>query len=67
MATRRKNAILLATNAEDTNAAKSFRNMGNVEVMKATDLNPVAVLSYKYVVITNPEKSSAALAARMGK
>lgn len=67
LATRRNNAILVATNTEDKNVGKSFANMGNVEVMKAQDLNPVAVLSYKYIVMTHPEKSSAALAARMGK
>lgn len=67
MATRRKNAILIATNTADTNAQASFRNMSNVEVMHAKDLNPVKVLSYKYVVITAPEASSETLAKRMTK
>lgn len=67
IATRRNNAVLVATMPGDTFVGKSFANMGNVEVMKAVDLNPVAVLAYKYVVISRPEDASKALAARLGK
>jgi ribosomal protein L4 len=35
----------------------SFRNFGNVEVMTcAKDINPVALLTYKYVVVAKPEE-----------
>lgn len=67
LATRRNNAVLVATTTGDVHVVKSFGNMGNVTVMKATDLNPVAVLSYKYVLMTRPEEASVALASRMSK
>jgi large subunit ribosomal protein L4 len=67
MAERRNNAILVATGTGDTNVVKSFANMGNVQVMKASDLNPMTALSYKYIVMSRPEASSTVLAARMGK
>jgi hypothetical protein len=41
--------------------------MGNVEVVKTSDLNPVKVLKYKYVLMTEPEKGSSALEARISK
>jgi len=46
-------------------AELSFRNMGNVEVMNVKDINPVALLTYKYVVVAKPEESLKALTARV--
>jgi len=66
VATRRNNAALLALSARDTNTIKSFSNFGNVEVDEVRNLNPVDVLKYKYLIITNPKESVATLAARMG-
>jgi large subunit ribosomal protein L4 len=67
MATRTKNAVLVAVSGDMGNVLKSFRNMGNVEVVKTSDLNPVKVLKYKYVLMTEPEKGSSALEARISK
>ncbi len=65
MAERRNNAVLVATATGDTNVVKSFANMGNVHVMKASDLNPVAALSYKYIVMSGPAASSVILESRL--
>ena len=67
MATRRKNAALLLFSKKDDAAAKSFRNMGNVMVDETRNANPVDVLSYRYLVVTDPEVSVKTLAARMEK
>lgn len=54
---KKKNAALIAL--PETNAAttKSFQNMGNVAVAQMRNLNPVSVLSSKYVVITDPQSA----------
>jgi ribosomal protein L4 len=49
------------------NVLKSYQNLKYVEVLKTADLNPVAVLKYKYVLMTEPEKGSSVLAARISK
>lgn len=67
LATRRKNAALILLSKHDDAAAKSFRNMGNVMVSEVRNANPVDVLTYKYVVIVDPEVSLQTLAARMTK
>jgi len=43
---------------------KSFRNMGNVMTEEVRNLNPLDVLTYKYLIIESPEKSFATLSAR---
>jgi large subunit ribosomal protein L4 len=65
MATRKKNAVLIATTGDAAKTRKSFGNIPSVEVMSASDLNPVAVLKYKYLVMVNPEEASATLEKRV--
>lgn len=65
IATRRKNAALIALTGRNTAVEKSFRNFGNVEVVEARNLNPVSVLSYRYLVIVDAEEAVKGLAARM--
>lgn len=64
---RGKNAALIAL--ADPNAAtlKSFRNIERVETKSVRDLNPVAVLKYRFLVIENPEASVAIMANRTAK
>lgn len=67
LATKRKNAalIVLATRSEATE--KSFRNFGNVEVAQAKDVNPVDLLTYKYVVFAEPDAALETLKRRVGE
>ena len=51
LATKRKNAALLVLATRDEMIEKSFRNFGNIEVMQAKDINPVDLLTYKYVIM----------------
>lgn len=69
--TKRKNAALIVLSGRDENAELSFRNFGHVEVVQIKDINPVDLLTYKYVVITEPavaiehlEKRVASVAAK---
>lgn len=55
LATKRKNAALLVLPSRNEAIEKSFRNFGNIEVMQAKDINPVDLLTYKYVVMTEPQ------------
>ncbi len=48
-------------------AKKSLRNITSVEAKAVRDLNPVAILKYKYLVIENPAAAIAILEARLGE
>jgi large subunit ribosomal protein L4 len=54
-AMKKNNAALIALPARHTATAKSFANIGNVVVEEVRTLNPVNVLSSKYLIIANPE------------
>ena len=67
LATKRVNAGLLALAEKNDAAEKSFRNIGSITATDIRNLNPVAVLKAKYLLIENPEKSLAIVEARMAK
>ena len=64
LATKKKNAALFALSSHDANVIKSFRNMGQMATEEVRSLNPVAVLSHKYLVIENPEAAFKTLLSR---
>ncbi len=61
---KKKNAALIALPDPSEAAMKSFRNIGNVDVMSVRNLNPVAVMGSSYLVVENPEAAVAILATR---
>lgn len=63
--TKKSNAALIVLSGRDEHAELSFRNFGNVNVMNVKDVNPVALLTYKYVVVAKPEESLKALETRV--
>lgn len=63
--TKKKNAALLAIGTYDTNAIKSFSNFGNIATEELRNINPLTVLSHKYLVIENPESAFVALEKRI--
>lgn len=65
LATKRANAVLVVLPGRDEAVEKSFSNFGNVLVEQAKDLNPVELLSYKYVIIASPAEVTELLAARV--
>lgn len=57
-------SALIALAAHERNAIKSFSNVQGVRTEEMRSLNPVDVLTHKYLIIENPEKAFAALSAR---
>ena len=58
-------AVLLASGEE--NAVKSLRNFGNLSVLFVKNLNPMDVLSHRYIIITGPDDSIKFLKGKMSK
>ncbi len=56
---------LLTTAKVDENILKSFSNVTAVKVEEVRNMNPLDVVKYKYVVITNPDESLKVLTARV--
>jgi large subunit ribosomal protein L4 len=65
LATKRKNTALIVLSKRDSATEMSFRNFSNFEVAQAKDINPVDLLTYKYVVMANPEETLKTLEARV--
>lgn len=63
---KKKNAALIALSAHDKPTMKSFGNFGNIETSQISDLNPLSVLSAKYVVIVDPKAALEALGKKSG-
>lgn len=65
IATKRKNAALLVLAERNLAVEKSFQNFGNIEVAQAKDINPVDLLTYKYVVMADASSSVEVLEKRI--
>lgn len=55
--TKRKNSAVIALAKKDRETEKSFRNLSNVEVVEARNLDPISILQYKYLILENPDES----------
>ncbi len=55
--TKKNNAAHIIIPAKDVNVEKSFRNFGNLSVGQAKELGLLDVLTYKYLIVANPEES----------
>lgn len=65
--TKKRNAALVALSEHDEVTAKSFRNFGNITVDEVRNLNPVTALTYKYLIIANPESAISFLETKLPK
>lgn len=65
LATKRKNTALVVLPGRNEVAELSFRNFGNVEVVQAKDINPVDLLTYKYVVMAEPNTTLEVISKRV--
>jgi len=63
--TKRKNAALIVMSGKDVATEKSFRNFGNVVVAQVRDINPVELLTHKYIIVLAPEVSLKILETRV--
>ncbi len=67
LATKRKNAAVVAFAKKDSMSEKSFRNIGSLTLEEVRNLNPVDLVTKKYLVIENPTEALAVLSARFAK
>ena len=67
LATKRKNAAVVAFATKDTVAEKSFRNIGSLITEEVRNLNPVDLATKKYLIIESPVEAFAVLASRASK
>ncbi|MFZ2484407.1 MAG: 50S ribosomal protein L4 [Minisyncoccia bacterium] len=54
---KKRNSTIIALSSKNKETERAFGNMGNIEVLEARNLNPLALLQYKYLVLENPEVS----------
>ncbi len=57
LATKPKNAAIIAINKKEDALVKSFRNFGNIDIEELRSINPVSVMNHKYIVIADPKES----------
>lgn len=67
LATKRKNAAVVAFAKKDSTSEKSFRNIGSLTLEEVRNLNPVDLVTKKFLVIENPTEALPVLAARLTK
>jgi large subunit ribosomal protein L4 len=65
LATKPKNAAIIAVDKKFPELMKSFQNLGNVEVEEFRTVNPVSALNHKFIIITNPAESLKMLEAKI--
>jgi len=65
LASKKRNRAVLTLLNRDTSVERSFKNFSNISVEEVRNMNPVRLLQYKYLVITDPEKSLKVVAARL--
>ncbi len=59
------NRAFVAIPSKNDNVVKSFRNIKQATVDEVRNLNPLGVLSYKFLIISHPEKSLNILSSRI--
>jgi large subunit ribosomal protein L4 len=65
LATKKKNAALITVPALEENVKRGFSNLGSFEVSELRNINPIALLQYKYLVIASPEDAFVTLNAKI--
>lgn len=54
---KKRSSAAIALGSKNKETERAFRNLSNVEVLEARNLNPVTVLQYKYLILENPESA----------
>lgn len=54
---KKNNSATIALAGKNKETERSFANLGNVEVLEARNLHPLALLEHKFVVIENPTEA----------
>ncbi len=64
---KKRNSAYVALDSKDITTEKSFSNFSNLEVNEIRNLNPLDLMKYKYVVISNPTKGLPQIASKLSK
>lgn len=67
LATKPKNAAIIAIPEKKEAVMKSFGNFGNVSIEEFRNINPVSVLNHKYLIISSPESAIKFLTTKLEK
>ncbi len=62
---KKNNSTYLAVERKEANIARGFNNFGNINLDEFRNLNPLDVLNYRYLIITNPEEAFKFLSGKM--
>ena len=65
LATKKKNAALITVPALEENVKRGFSNLKSFEVSELRNINPIALLQYKYLVIASPEDAFVTLNSKI--
>ena len=55
LSSKKNNAAIIILPTRDEKISRAFGNFSNLEVMEARNLNPVALLNYKFLVLVKPQ------------
>lgn len=58
---KKRNALAIAMSEKNRETERAFKNIGNVAVLEARNLDPLTLLQYKYLLIENPETALSVL------
>lgn len=64
---KRKNSAYINLADKNINTEKSYRNLNNLVVDEIRNINPVDLMKYKYVVVSNPEKALPQITEKLAK
>lgn len=64
LAYKKGNRALVAAPSDNASLLRVFGNIPSVRITETRNLNPLDVLSYKYIIFTKPEESISQLTAR---
>ena len=67
LTTKPANAALIVFSKKDLLTERGLRNLSNIAVDEARNLNPVSLLSSKYLVVSDPEESLKQFTGRSSK
>lgn len=64
--TAKKNNVLIMMPVISNDVRNSFRNITHVTLMESRNANPVDVMNYRYIIISNPTDATATWLAKKG-
>lgn len=64
---KRKNSAYINLADKNVSTEKSYRNLNNLVIDEVRNMNPVDLMKYKYVVISNPEKALPQITGKLSK